>query len=143
MEHYYSKDWASFLDNSLLELLKMNPINMKSIKPSDLPEKAGVYLIVENIQGVEIALYVGRTKNIKRRIYVNHIMGDKANARLKKYIYEDKNHLCYNNFKNAKLYLQENCQVKWILEDDFRKRGALEGYFTAKFFPKYGISIEH
>ena len=72
-------------------------------------------------------------------------MGNTSNARLKKYITEDVLHTCFGSKKNAKEYIRNNCHVRWILEDDLSRRGcgALEGYFTARLFPKYGIYEEH
>jgi hypothetical protein len=105
--------------------------------------RAGIYLISEIIDGVEITLYVGRSKNLQERLYRNHLMGDLTNARLKKYIVNDSAHSAFGDKELAKKYIKTNCQVRWIFEDDFRRRGVLEGYFTAKLFPKYGIAEEH
>jgi len=67
-------------------------------------------------------------------------MGSLANARLKKY-------LCTSGEcadpEDAKRFLQKYASVQWIDEKDMRTRGALEGYFTAVLFPKYGIAEEH
>ena len=108
--------------------------------PSQLPEKAGIYLIflIENAQ--EVPLYIGRTTNLRQRIYTNQLMGPTSNARLKKYLIDE--HFV-TDVESAKKYIKQNCFVKWIFEDDFRKRGALEGYLTGVFFPKYGIDKEH
>ncbi len=143
MEHYYSTDWSEFLNASAETLLSMEPLSFLSITPSVLPQNSGVYLISELYENEEIALYVGRTKNIRQRIYNNHLMGPTSNARLKKYIIEDGGHVCFGDLAKAKIYLRTNARVRWVLQDDMRLRGALEGYFTAKFFPKYGIAEEH
>lgn len=143
MEHYNSKDWSDFLNSSLKELLKMKPMQFSIITPSILPNNAGVYLITEAVDNTENALYVGRTKNLRQRLYTNHLMGSTSNARLKKYIIHDRNHSCFGDVKKAKEYIREFCQVRWVFQDDTRVRGAIEGYFTAKFFPKYGIAEEH
>lgn len=143
MEHYNSKDWSDFLNSSIKELLQMKPMQFSLITPSVLPINAGVYLITETYGNTESALYVGRTKNLRQRLYTNHLMGSTSNARLKKYIIHDENHSCFGDVKKAKAYIREFCQVRWIFQDDTRVRGAIEGYFTAKFFPKYGIAEEH
>jgi len=70
-------------------------------------------------------------------------MGPISNARLKKYIIEDEGHIGYRNLAIAKDYLRAHARVRWVLEEDVCLRGALEGYFTAVFFPKYGIAEEH
>lgn len=143
MEHYNSKEWSDFLSTSLNDLLQMKPMHFNRLTPSVLPLNAGVYLITETLENIENALYVGRTKNLRQRLYTNHLMGSTNNARLKKYIIQDEKHPCFGDLSKTKEYIREYCQVRWIFQDDPRIRGALEGYFTAKFFPKYGIAEEH
>lgn len=143
MEYYSSTKWKNYLDNSLSELLKMEKVPYTSITPSVLPEKKGVYIISELINNVELVLYIGRSKNLRNRIYRNHLMGSTTNARLKNYMIKDINHPCFDNIGLAKKYIKQKCYVRWIFEEDVKKRGALEGYFTAIFFPKYGIAEEH
>lgn len=121
----------------------MEPIPFQGLKQKHLPENSGVYLISEILGQAELALYIGRTKNLRNRLYTNHLMGPVSNARLKNYMIKDPEHLCAGNVQTAKQYIGDNCVVRWIFEDDIRKRGALEGYFTALFFPKYGIAEEH
>lgn len=139
----FSEDWLMFLELSINNLYSTKPIAYSSITPSQIPEQAGVYLISEIIDNIETALYVGRSKNLRNRLYRNHLMGNPINARLKKYMMQDEFHPAFENKELAKQYIKEKCFVRWILEDNIRKRGALEGYFTAMFFPKYGISEEH
>ena len=143
MDHLNSADWNAFLENSLSKLVSSDIFSFNEITPSMLPEKAGIYLISENMGNQEVCLYIGRTKNIRQRIYTNHLMGSFTNARLKKYLTQDALHFCFGSIDQAKLHIKNNCHVRWIFEEDTRKRGALEGYFTGKFFPKYGIAEEH
>ena len=64
------------------QLLKSAPLYFRDLTPSDLPEKMpGVYAIFD--EDHHEVLYVGRTKNLRRRLYTNHLHGPKANARLK------------------------------------------------------------
>ena len=39
-------------------------------------------------------------------------------------------------------FIKEKCIARWFLENDTRKRGAVEGYVTGIVFPKYGIYEE-
>jgi len=141
--NYKNKQWLNSLDNALQSLLLLNPIPFSTLTPSKIPERAGVYLITEKLNKKETALYVGRTKNLRQRIYTNHLMGSITNARLKKYIINDADHSCFQDVKLAKVYIRKNCLVRWIFEDEIRIRGAIEGYLTAMLFPKYGIYEEH
>lgn len=143
MEYYNSREWRDYLNNSLVEILSMVKLPYTAITPSVIPERKGIYIISEMINDIEVILYIGRSKNLRNRIYRNHLMGSTTNARLKNYMMKDNNHPCFDDVELAKKYIKEKCYVRWLFEEDVRKRGALEGYFTAMLFPKYGISEEH
>lgn len=143
MNNLNNKEWFSFIETALNELLLAPAFSFAGLKPSMLPQVAGVYLIYEKVNGIETALYVGRTKNLQQRLYTNHIMGNTSNARLKKYITSDAAHSCFGDVPKAKQYLKDYCFVKCIFQDDVRRRGAIEGYITARLFPNYGIYEEH
>ena len=105
--------------------------------PDDLP---GVYAIT-NFHTGEV-LYVGRTKNLRRRLYTNHLMGPTANARLKKYLIEDPKETAVTNIEEAKDYLKNNCCFQYLTETDVIKRGQLEGLLSFMLNVKY-IHEEH
>lgn len=129
----------SYLDKKYNELVlsKEYYFNDKNFR-SNIVENAGIYIIYLSIN--HEPLYVGRTKKLKQRIYTNHLMGPLINARLKKYLIEGKE---VKNIDEAKKYIKDNCYVKYILVDNYRQRGMLEGYFTGVLKPKYGIDEEH
>ena len=89
----------------------------KELKPSVLPDQlAAVYAITDTSTGE--VLYVGRTKNVRRRLYTNHLMGPKTNARLKKYLVEDPNQPQITDMLVAKEYLKP-CEMIEIVVGDF------------------------
>ena len=71
------------------QLLNSQQYTFRGLTPSMLESVPGVYAIFDQTTGA--TLYVGRTKNIRRRLYTNHLMGPETNARLKKYLAEDRN----------------------------------------------------
>ena len=93
--------------------------------PSMLESVPGVYAIFDRSTGA--MLYVGRTKNVRRRLYTNHLMGPETNARLKKYLAEDRNRPDIQNMAAAKPYLIDNCYFQYIRVDEMVKRGQIEG----------------
>ena len=99
-----------------------------------------VYAIFNKFTGE--TLYVGRTKNLRQRLYTNHLMGPKTNARLKKYLVEDNSELQITTMDEAKAYLKENCYFQYIAEPDMRKRGRLEGLLSYLLDVRY-IYEEH
>lgn len=98
------------------------------VKPSDLPEKKGVYAIFDKDTGE--ALYVGRTKNLRQRLYNNHLHGPITNARLKKYLIDDQNEPEIKNLSDAKDYLKRQCYFQFAIEEDLMLRGRLEGLLS-------------
>ena len=113
----------------------------KELKPSLLPDQlAAVYAITDTSTG-EI-LYVGRTKNVRRRLYTNHLMGPKTNARLKKYLVEDPNQPQITDMLVAKEYLKANCYAQYVPEEDMVKRGQIEGLLSYMLNVRY-IHEEH
>lgn len=113
----------------------------KELKPSVLPDQlAAVYAITDTSTGE--VLYVGRTKNVRRRLYTNHLMGPKTNARLKKYLVEDPNQPQITDMLIAKEYLKANCYAQYVPEEDMVKRGQIEGLLSYMLNVRY-IHEEH
>ena len=98
------------------------------IKPSLIPDDPGVYII--RLQDSDETLYVGRTKNLRQRIYSNHLHGPLSNARLKKYLIEDPNEPSIKDLAAAKQYLKDFCYVQFQVIDDLLERGQAEGLLS-------------
>lgn len=111
-----------------------------SVVPSDLPEKAGVYVIW--LKDTEEVLYVGRTRNIRQRLYTNHLMGNKSSARLKNYLVNDTGLPAIIEYADAKQYMKENCFFQFILVEDNNERGHIEGLLGFLTEARY-IEKEH
>ena len=122
-------------------LLGASPLYFGSLVPSDIPEDtAGVYAIFDS--STNETLYVGRTKNLRRRLYTNHLHGPKTNARLKKYLVEDELQKDIKDMADAKQYLKDHCFVKYIVEPDTVQRGRIEGLLSYVLNVRY-IHEEH
>ena len=123
---------------------KADKIFFDSLVPSILEDdKKVVYIIFDKDNTEEEALYVGRTKKLRRRLYTNHLHGNKTTARLKKYLVEDNNR--FPNIKTieeAKNYLKENCYFKYLEIKESRDRGQIEGLLSF-LFNVYYIEDEH
>ena len=102
---------------------------------------AVVYIILD--KNTDETLYVGRTKKLRRRLYTNHLQGNKSSARLKKYIVEDDNN--YPNISSydvAKQWIKDNCYFQYIAIEESRKRGHIEGLLGFLLESRY-IEEEH
>lgn len=123
------------------DILNAPKLYFKDLKPSMLVDKlAAVYAITDASTGE--VLYVGRTKNIRQRLYNNHLMGPKTNARLKKYLVEDPDQAQITDMLAAKEYLKANCYAQYIPEDNMVKRGQIEGLISYMLNVRY-IHEEH
>lgn len=122
------------------EIFHSKVYTFATIVPSDLPEKAGVYVIW--LKETEEVLYVGRTRNIRQRLYTNHLMGNKSSARLKKYLVDDVNLPDIVEYIDAKNYMKENCCFQFILVEDNNERGHVEGLLGYLTEARY-IEMEH
>jgi hypothetical protein len=129
-----------FLRKRFAKMIGTPAVPYTTLTPKLIPESPGVYVITANIRRKEHPYYVGRTKNLRRRIYNNHLMGPFTNARLKKHLVDSEE--CAD-IDDAKRFLRAHCFVRWIEQIGFKERGAVEGYVTGLLFPKYGIYEEH
>ena len=117
------------------QFLSVPGMSFSDLKPSSLPAEPGAYAIFH--KETNETLYVGRTKNLRQRLYNNHLHGPSSNARLKKYLVEDANEPGITSLEEAKAYLRENCLFRFIIEDDTLKRGRLEGLLSFMLNVRY------
>lgn len=123
------------------KVFSSNVYQFSSLVPSELPEKAGVYVIW--LKNTEEVLYVGRTRNIRQRLYTNHLMGNKLSARLKKYLVDDNiNYPEIVEYSEAKDFIKKNCCVQFLLVEDNNDRGHIEGLLGFLTDARY-IEAEH
>jgi len=85
---------------------------------------------------------VGRTRNIRQRLYTNHLMGNKSSARLKKYLVDDMNLPEIVEYIDAKNYMKANCCFQFVLVEDNNERGHIEGLLGYLTEARY-IEMEH
>ena len=122
-------------------LLNSKKYDFQGLKPSDLEDKLRVvYAIFDKKDGS--CLYVGRTINLRRRLYTNHLMGPEANARLKKYLINDKDLKDINTPNEAKKYLTDRCYFQYLPVRDKVQRGQTEGLLSYLLNVRY-IHEEH
>ena len=107
------------------QFLSVPGMSFSDLKPSSLPAEPGVYAIFH--KETNETLYVGRTKNLRQRLYNNHLHGPSSNARLKKYLTEDPLMTEITSMDEAKQFLKERCYFQFLMADDVRQRGQIEG----------------
>ena len=87
-------------------------------------------------------IYAIFDKNLRQRLYNNHLMGSVNNARLKKYLSEDLNRPDIPDMEAAKQYLIDHCYFQYIPEHVVRVRGQIEGLLSYLLDVRY-IHEEH
>ena len=123
------------------DLLAGPRYDFADLVPSILENKLPVvYAIFDKTDNS--TLYVGRTKNLRQRLYNNHLMGPATNARLKKYLVDDIGRPDIPDMEAAKRYLIDNCCFQYIPEYDVRTRGQIEGLLSYLLDVRY-IHEEH
>lgn len=122
-------------------LLNSPRYDFSNLVPSKLENGLAVVYAIFDKQD-DSTLYVGRTKNLRQRLYNNHLMGPKSNARLKKYLTEDPERPDIPTMEAAKQYLIDNCYFQYIPEPDIRQRGQIEGLLGYLLNVRY-IHEEH
>lgn len=123
------------------QLLNSKKYFFSDLKPSDLQDGLPVvYAIFDRETGEN--LYVGRTVNLRRRLYTNHLMGPKTVARLKKYLTEDPSVPEISSMDEAKQFLRDRCYFQFLPIADVRKRGQIEGMLSYMLNVRY-IHEEH
>ena len=126
----------------LMEQMSSSPgYYFSALKPSDLPVDLCVVYAITNKNTNEV-LYVGKTTKLRRRLYTNHLMGNLATARLKKYLIDDPDMPMVVDLDTAKQYIKDNCYFQYVVEADMRKRGQLEGLFSYLLNVRY-VDKEH
>ncbi len=73
----------------LRELLGRSPVPFDRCLRSALPVPGGVYRVLEKAAGWQSSVYVGKTGNLRERIYTNHFVGNRRASTLKKKLIRD------------------------------------------------------
>ncbi len=124
------------------KLLANEKYYFKTLLPSMLLEDLAVVYVIFD-KSTDEALYVGRTRKLRRRLYTNHLQGPKSTARLKKYIVEDNQRFPeINDYEKAKAWLKDNCYFQYVEVQDSRERGHVEGLLGFLLDSRY-IEEEH
>lgn len=123
------------LKNYAKAIIETEKIFFDGLVPSRLSEESGVYFLAD--KNNDTVLYVGKTTNLRTRLYTNHLQGNQSTARLKKYLVEDDNMTTIYTYKEAKEWIKDSCYFKFLKVDDERLRGQLEGGFSYLFNTKY------
>jgi len=115
------------------ELLKNPVFDFDSTLSRNLPREPGVYRIFEK-EDPKKAIYIGKSKNLQRRIVVNHYRGDKIFSTLKRKLIKGTD---LTDEKAVMNYLSNECLVQFIEIEDKQLLTGFEHFSVAVLTPKW------
>ncbi|MDX1377496.1 MAG: GIY-YIG nuclease family protein [Anaerolineales bacterium] len=131
-----SNDFDDLIKNYryLMEYLlnkELLPFDDKNLQ-AKLPNQGGVYCISEKSD--KTIIYIGQSKNLRNRIYRNHLMGHQRNSTLRRKIVKKEK---FSSEDQVKDYLHQHCLVQIIEIEDKLERNLFEHFAIAMLKPKY------
>ena len=123
--------------NVLMEFLKQllhgKIYGFSSAKPSDVPEEPGVYLISETKDDGLTVIYIGQTRNLRRRILTNHRSGNRRASTFRRKLSK------YRNLKTEEEiseYIRAKCSFQFLVLREDLKRNSLEHFAISLLNPE-------
>ena len=117
------------------ELLASSSLSFRNATSNEVPDKAGVYLILNEHGKV---VYVGRTKNLRRRLLGDHRRGNVRGSQFRKALMHNHG---FENEEQVSKYV-EQCAFKFNEIDDAEERIRLEHFATAVLSPILNLKLK-
>lgn len=117
----------------LLNLLSSIQLPLNDNLRSSLPEKGGVYRIFEKESTWSQSIYIGKTENLRNRIYHDHFMGNRIAGVKGKLIKSGQ----FNDEESVKEYFKEKCLVQFVIINDESLRALFEHFAISILRPQF------
>jgi excinuclease UvrABC nuclease subunit len=119
------------------QLLGMQKFNFSKASSKDLPKESGVYVIYDN--RIKSVVYIGRTRNLRRRLLGDHRAGDVKGSQLRKAIGRR-----FSLKSEAEItdYILENCSIQFMVIKEFEETIRLEHFATAILAPVLNVRLK-
>ena len=115
------------------ELLKQPCLLFDNKLSKSLPKKPGIYRIFEK-ENPEKTIYIGKSKNLQRRILSDHYKGGRIASTLKRKLIRG---IGLSSEKEAMNYLSNNCSVQFMTIKNKNLLTRLEHFAVAVLIPKW------
>ncbi|MGB9693756.1 MAG: GIY-YIG nuclease family protein [Fervidobacterium sp.] len=122
------KDVALEYVRKIKELLDCRSLSFKNVASSEVPNKPGVYVIFDEEGSV---IYVGRTKNLRRRLLGDHRRGNVRGSQFRKALMQN---FGLASEEQINSYVDQ-CTFKFKEIEDSEERIRLEHFATAVLTP--------
>jgi excinuclease UvrABC nuclease subunit len=126
---------ASEYVRKVKELLASKSLSFKNAVFRDVPDKPGVYVIFDEHDKI---IYIGRTRNLRRRLLGDHKRGDVKGSQFRKALMQN-----YNLTSEAQInsYVDQ-CTFKFKEIEDPEERIRLEHFAIAILAPTLNMKIK-
>jgi hypothetical protein len=117
------------------ELLTSQSFSFRDVPSHYVPGMAGIYVIFNERNEI---IYIGRTRNIKRRLLVNHRRGNVRGSQFRRALMQNYD---FNDEREISNYI-EKCTFKFKEIEDSVERIRLEHFATAILAPTLNMKLK-
>lgn len=121
----------------LKRLLAEPSYNFAEVSSRNVPKKLGVYVIYD--KRVNLIIYAGRTKNLRRRLLGDHKQGDVKGSQFRKALNRN---LALESENEITNYVLENCSFQFMVIEEFEEMVRLEHFVTAILAPVLNTQLK-
>lgn len=127
---------VSLYVDKMNELLAKPRYSFSEVSSVDIPREAGVYAIHD--KRLEATIYIGRTRNLRRRLLRNHKSGNIRGSQFRKALGQK---FALKTEANITDYLLENCRFQFMVVKEFEEMVRLEHFATAVLAPVLNVQL--
>jgi len=119
------------------ELLAKPRYSFSNVSSRDVPQKHGVYVIYD--KKLEKIIYIGRTRNLRRRLLGDHKRGNVEGSQFRKALGQK---LALKSETEITNYISGNCSFQFMVIKEFEEMVRLEHFATAVLAPILNIRLK-
>jgi len=122
---------------------KMNNLLVKpkysfsDVSSADIPKEAGVYAIYD--KRLAATIYIGRTRNLRRRLLRNHKSGNIRGSQFRKALGQN---FALKPEAEITNYILKNCSFQFVVVEKFEEMVRLEHFATAVLAPVLNVRLK-
>ena len=118
------------------ELLAKPRYSFSDVSSADIPKEAGVYTIYD--KRLEATIYIGRTRNLRRRLLGNHKSGNIRGSQFRKALGQN---FALKTEAEITSYILEKCCFQFMMVKEFEEMVRLEHFATAVLAPILNVRL--
>lgn len=123
--------------NKMEELLEKPKLSFSEASSEDVLREPGVYVIYD--ERLEKIIYVGRTRNLRRRLLGNHRRGNIKGSQFRKAL---GNNFALKPEAEITEYILKNCSFRFMVVSSSEERIRLEHFSTAVLAPLLNVRLK-